>query len=376
MIRFKRITILFIFLSFTLIQTGCWDQKIFEDLGFILQLGVEQSENNKIIYTVSMPQIDPEAKEKIEVLTTTTNLMKEGQDKLRLESGRIVEGGKNQHLYFSSEIAQKGLDEFLESFLRSPENTLISNVIVVQGSPKELIENSRDYKDKPKPSFYVNDLLDDARNNSFTIESKIFKFSILSHSGTIDPTAPYVGFDKNQIKVLGSALFNGDKMVGKINNKQAGLLNALMGNKYGIHYIYKGQYSKRTDDNTKNGAVIEMKVKKRKVKINTKDNIADVNIDLKLKGSVSEYLGPMDLSNPKDKKKFEEDISKKINEDCLELLSYLAEIKSDPVGFGEILRSKHNEYWKSVNWKDEYKKATFNVNAKIDIEFFGAITNQ
>jgi spore germination protein len=253
---------------------------------------------------------------------------------------------------------------------------LIASLVIVEGSPKELIEYSKDFKDKQRPSFYVNDLIDEAIKNSFTVDSKIYQFSILSHSRTIDPTATYIAYEKNGIVVLGSAVFDGDKMVGTINTKQASLLNSLLENKNTIHYLYNGTYAQRAQTNKKNGASIDMKLKKRKVRIKTDGDKVTIDIDLKFKGSVIEYLAPFDLSNPKHKKLFEDDVSRCISSDCSDLVSYLQEIGSDPVGFGEMMRAKHNQYWKSKSWKDEYKRAEINVNAKLDIEFFGAITNQ
>ncbi|MDW8803061.1 Ger(x)C family spore germination C-terminal domain-containing protein [Clostridium sp. A1-XYC3] len=60
----------------------------------------------------------------------------------------------------------------------------------------------------------------------------------------------------------------------------------------------------------------------------------------------------------------------------MKLLKHLSQVGSDPVGFGEILRTKENKYWKSIKWKDLYKYAYFNVEAKINFDFYGAVTNQ
>jgi len=57
----------------------------------------------------------------------------------------------------------------------------------------------------------------------------------------------------------------------------------------------------------------------------------------------------------------------------MNLLKYLQEIGSDPVGFGEIIRAKHNEYFKSVSWKTVYPKVKFDIDVKINIEFYGAL---
>jgi len=62
-----------------------------------------------------------------------------------------------------------------------------------------------------------------------------------------------------------------------------------------------------------------------------------------------------------------------LRRDFMNLLKYLQEIGSDPVGFGEIIRAKHNEYFKSVSWKTVYPKVKFDIDVKINIEFYGAL---
>lgn len=69
----------------------------------------------------------------------------------------------------------------------------------------------------------------------------------------------------------------------------------------------------------------------------------------------------------------EDKISVLIKKDCIELLKYLKEIGSDPVGFGEIIRAKHNEYFKSVAWKSVYPEVKFYVDVKVNFVFYGAI---
>lgn len=376
----KKLIILIVVLSVSLLQTGCWDQKIYEKIGFMLQLGLELDENGEIRYTTNVPLISPNFKEKTnkdsaEILSTKINLVREGRDKVRLVSGKSVEGGKIQQVFFSESMAKKGINPFLEIFLRSAENPLVSNVVVVEGSPYEMMKFSQDFSEKPRPTFYVNALLQSARKNSYVPEARISHFTILSHSKTIDPTTPLIRYNKNEIQIAGSALFNGDKLVGKINIKDTGLLTGLLKNKSVINYIYQGKYAHKNQDNIKNGIAIYMKTKNPKIKVNVTKNRPVIDIDLDFKGSLSEYSGELDLSNPEDKKKLEDAVAESIQKDYIKLLHYLSEIESDPVGFGEIVRSKYNSYWKSVKWKNEYKYASFNVNTKINFEIYGAVNN-
>jgi spore germination protein len=371
----KKLLLLIILLCTTIVQTGCWDQKIYEKIGFILQMGVESEENGKLLYTVGIPVVSPEAEQKFEVLSATITHMREGRDKVRQASGKAVEGGKTQQVFFSEALASQGIEEYLEIFLRSSENSLLANVVIVEGSPNELIKVSGELKDKPRPTFYVNSLLDSARKNSFTPETRISQFSILTHSRTIDPVVPLISFNTKEIKIKGAALFSGDKMVGKIDTKEMGMLNALKGEKKDISYIYQGQYSDKSPKDLKRGSTILMKTKKRKVDMKIEKDLPVIDIKLEFKGSLNEYSGELKLDNPEEKKKLEESIAESIEKECTRLLKHLVEAEADPIGFGEVARTKHNKYWKSVNWKDAYKDAVFNVEAKIKIEFYGAVTN-
>jgi spore germination protein len=371
----NRILILLMMISCMFFQSGCWDQKIFERIGFMLQLGLELDEDGKILYTAGVPLVSPEAEQKIEILTTTVKLMREGRDKIRKTSGKTVEGGKVQHVYFSEDIAKRGISEFLEIFVRNAENPLLSNIIVVEGSPNELMKLSKEFKDKPRPTFYMNDLLEGARRNSYVPETRISHFTIRTHSGSIDPTTPLISYSRDQIRIEGTALFSGDKLVGKINASDTGLLTGLMGKKTDINYIYRGEYSQEKQEDLKSGAAILMRNKDRKIKINTEGAKPVIDIKLDFKASITEYAGELDLTVPEEKKKLEEAVAEAIAEDCLKLLNHLVEVGSDPIGFGEIIRTKHSKYWKSSKWKDNYKDAVFIVEVKIKFEFYGAVSN-
>lgn len=371
----KKQTALILTICMSIFLTGCWDQKIYEKIGFILQIGVEVEENGELRYTVGIPVVAPEAQERFEVLTTTITHMREGRDKVRQVSGKAVEGGKTQQIFFSEALASKGIDEYLEIFLRSPENSLLADVVIVQGSPYDLMKVSGQFRDKPRPAFYVNSLLDSSHKNSYTPETRISNFLILSRSGTIDPVTPIVSYNTEEIKIEGAALFSGDKMVGKIDTKEMGILNGLRGEKKSINYIYHGLHSDKYPEDLKKGSTINMKVKKRKVNMRIDGDLPVIDIKLAFIGSLNEYSGELNLDDPKDKKKLEEAISDAIEKDSMRLLKRLVESGSDPIGFGEIARTKYNKYWKSVNWKDAYKSAVFNVEVEIKLEFYGAVTN-
>jgi spore germination protein len=356
-----------------LLQTGCWDQKIYERIGFILQMGLELDKDGKLVYTVSVPVVGPDIQGKVEVFTTSRNLLRESREKVRHVSGKAVEGGKTQHIYFSEQLAQKGIDQYLEIFFRQTENPLLANIVVVDGSPKEMMELSAKYEDKPRPAFYFNDLLVNARQNSYIPETRIYDFTIMEYSKTIDPITPIVRYNEKEIEIAGTALFSGDRMVGKISTDKTGMLLAMMDVNRKIQYTYHKQVEQMDTEEIKSGAALLVKGIKRKLKINTGGEALQIDIRLDFKASLDEYAEAHNLDDPEAKRKLEEAVALSMRDNCLELLKYLQEIGSDPIGIGEEVRTKHNTYWKSVQWKEVYKKASFNVGVSLIFELHGAI---
>ena len=372
MSRVRRIVLLIISIFSTMFLSGCWDMKTFEDTGFILQLGLELDDNGDLLYSVTMPVVEEEIDEKVEILYTTADLLREGRDKLRNTSGKRIEGGKTQQIHFSRELAEKGLGEILDVYMRSSENPLLANITVVEGSPLEMYQISLNYEDKTRVAFYVTNLIDDARKRTSTSETRVYDYMIMQKSKTIDPTAVHIRYDKEGIEITGTALFNGDKMVGSLDSVQSGLLHALMGNRINFSYFYR-ETDQHTFQTGKSGIALGLKNVKRKIKFDLSGDIPKISIDLKITSSLSEYDTMHQLDDPKSKKQIEEKVAESIKKDCEEILAYLQKIGSDPIGFAEIARSKYNSFYKSVEWKKIYPDIEFSVDVKLSIVTQGAI---
>ncbi len=366
-------TMLILFMSL-FIQTGCWDQKQYEEIGFILQMGLEVGKDDKMLLSITAPVVSPDAEKKVEFLNISNeNLVRPSRDNLRNVSGKFLQGGKIQILYFSKELAEKGINEYLEIFHRDPENPLLSNVVVVDKSPKEMMEKSIDFKDKPRPSIYAAELLRDARRRLIIPETRVYNFSILYHSKTIDPVTPLFRYDDKSFIVSGAAVFSGDKMVGEINPDETKLLNVLKGKKQVFEYIYRGNALNNKDGKLKKGAAVSLKCKKNKIKIDTSSKKPVINITLRFIASMDEFSGKQNLDKDHQLKKVERVIAESLYREINDLLKKLQSFGADPIGFGERVRAKQNSYWKSVKWKEVYKTAQIKLNIGVEFETYGTI---
>ncbi len=359
-----------------LFLSGCMDQTLYEEIGFILQVGLELDNNDNFVYSLTYPVTAEDAEEKIGFLSVKNkNLMRVSKEELRDQSGKKLFAGKAQHIFFSEGLAQKGISEFLEIFLRNPDNPIQANVVVVDGSPKEMMELSFGYKDKPSISFYVNDLLKDGRDKAIASELRLYSITILDHAKTIDPFIPILKYDSKGIEIKGSALLDGDRMVGEIDKEQTILLNLLTGAKKKGRYTLEKPVPNENILDIMQGAAIMILSAKRKLNINLiqgEKPLTDIKLEIMVR--VEEYTGPDHLEDDEMKKQLETLLANSIKSDCVELLKILQKTGSDPIGLEEKIRAKNNEAWKSMNWEEKYREMQFQVDVKVNVESYGVIS--
>ncbi|MDP4147443.1 MAG: Ger(x)C family spore germination protein, partial [Bacillota bacterium] len=107
-----------LWLVFIFFLTGCWDQRIYERTGFIIELGIETGRDKKLLVTYSVPVIGLGKSNLVELDDEETNLLREGREEARKVSPKLLEGGKIQQILVSNELAAKGIHNVMEIFTR------------------------------------------------------------------------------------------------------------------------------------------------------------------------------------------------------------------------------------------------------------------
>lgn len=354
--------------------TGCWDQKVYEEIGFILSAGIEESPNGLSLTYIS-PLIEPENLSKLSEIATgeDVTLAREGTEKARLTTSRNIEGGIVQQFIFSSKIAQTGIDDLLTIFERESINPVQPHLIIMDGSPRDLFKTVLDFKNKPRPSIYLRELLRDAIASSYIPDTRVYNYHINYFSGGTDSIVPMIKLEPEHIKVTGSALLHIDKMVGKIDVRQTSMLLALMGKMKRTQYISKTIDESSTDKSKLLGIAVTLKKAKRKINISMENSSPKVNLSLEFKAVCDEGKWGLDFADQKTKNKIEKDIENNIKDDCMMVLNYCQQTGSDPIGIGDLLRANYPDYWKKTTWLDAYQAAIFNLSIVIHIENHGLI---
>ncbi|MDT8717993.1 Ger(x)C family spore germination protein [Clostridium sp. 19966] len=365
-----------LFLIMTLLLEGCWDQKVYEKTGFILQVGIEaSSKDNNLLISYSDPVVEPDSKEQVEVIySDEENLLREFREDSRKISAKLLEGGKIQQVLISSSLAEKGINNLLEVFEREPTIPVIARLVITDGSPKELIEKAQTFGDKPRPAFYVHQLIDNNIAESYVPQMEISQFTTQYYSPGLDPIVPLVKLEFHKgkgIEVEGAALFSSDKMVGKINTWETVLLISMMGKLKSSVYINKS-IADPGYNNGKRGCAFNISKAKRKLKVQVVNNAPVVNISLKFNGVMKElyWNGIKDLSS---QKSIENLLANEIKKNCEHIIEYTKSVRCDCLGIGDYVRAKYNPYWQKIEWNDVYPFVKFNIDVNVNITNYGVI---
>ena len=373
--RLIKVNILLIVIPF--IFCGCWDQVLVEKTGFMTIVGVETAPQGNLSLTYALPIIDSDiTKAKGEIFDIEANLTRIARDNINRRSGKNMLAGKIQLVLFSKEIAVQGrIADINTIFERDPSDAILAWIVVVDGSPRSLMHQAQDnFIDKPRPTIYMNELLERAVGTASTNETRIFSYDLISMAPGIDNIAPLISVTEKSIEVNGSALFSSNKMVGTINTQDNGLLMAMMKTLKHKKYTYNANTPPEPGDiySEKQGSAIQLIQNSKKIKTSINNNKPVVDIFLDFSGYVDEYKWD-NLIDEKHHKKLNDYIEQQIQEDCQKLIDYMQDIESDPIGIGDIIRGRDNNYFKSVDWHKSYKEATITAHVKFDLIEYGDI---
>jgi spore germination protein len=352
--------------------SGCWDQRVFEQIGFILSFGIEQAEDEDLIITVAYPVIGGAEKGLVDIISTEASIVRGGRNNFRMMTPKMLEGGKIQQVLISDSLAKNGIHDLLEVFQRDATLPAIAFVVIVEGSPAELLKEASKFKTKPRVSFYLYQLLEDNVRISNTPNTKVFDFDLNFFAPGLDPIVPMIKLDKEEIKIAGCALFSADKMTGKLDSRETTILLGLMNQlKYADYVFSEPVFADKDGD--KRGVAVSLLKPKRKINIDfDKEGKPIVEINLKYSCNIDEFEwdDTMDLKVQKDLEKiFGEDLTSKSNK----VIKKLQEANCDPIGIGDMIRAKHYDYWQSIDWKEMYKEADIKVNVEAEIVHVGII---
>lgn len=374
----------------TVMLTGCWNNRDISEMSFATAIGLDLTEDNKIEFTVQI--VRPSAiqsndsqggggQSPVWVYSTTGDTVFEAlRNSYAITSGRLFIS-QVQLLAVGEEVARDNILEALDFFERELEINIKVDVAITKGmTAKELLNVGSELIHIPAIHI-INTIDNNSKTTAKTKTTTLFDVLVETSRAGQEPliTAIEKSDSKNHeeiftirdLKVEGTAVFNGPKLVGWLNSEETrgfmfidnevestiiSIPNPVDKNKFMAIEVLEA--SSKKDVQIKNGNIIFF-------------------IEVEQEGVLGEQRGDGTVITPEMVNKIETETEKIIKEEIQSALRKAKmEYKCDIFGFGEILHRKYNNHWKEIksNWNEKFSAARVEIKVVSKLKRTGYIS--
>ncbi|MDO6654988.1 Ger(x)C family spore germination protein [Anaerobacillus sp. 1_MG-2023] len=342
-----------------MLLTGCVAEEIIDEVPILFIVGYDKGEEEKIKGTISLQTFDPNQEVETRSFEAEAYTSKGLRNQL---SGlpKPISIGKMAVLLFSEDMAEEGIIDVLDSFLRDPAAGRLIYVGVVEGSAGELIKNEFQYLQGIGP--FLQNLIKQSIEYGNMPQNNIHLFDYKYYGDGMDPVVPILKKEKTEVKITGLALFEDEKMVGKLNLDEM-FMFALINKSFSA-----GLYELELPD----GEYANLQKIKSKVKYKVKNGNTNpsVNISIKLNGNIVEYTG--DKLSKETKQEIAKALERKVKAHGDEMVKKFQELGIDPFSIGDHARSQTRNF-DFKKWYDRYPDVPVTIDVKVNIGESGII---
>ncbi|RST71251.1 Ger(x)C family spore germination protein [Siminovitchia acidinfaciens] len=364
--------------SMSIILCGCWDQRLLKDHTLVLTVGYDQTDDEKILNTVSYPvnkagiQQNGVSNESSKVISSQGETVRDAEVHMDKIIPEKFDMSKAKVILFGEELAAHGVFPVLDSTYRDLRGPLNAKVAIVDGKAKDALNFKEE--DSILISQFFAELLRSAERGGITKNENVQAICPIILSEGKDVVLPYIGLSDQKeeaVKVEGLALFNDDKFTGRLGLQESGMLLILQDNRTKALSLNLNVNDHEKNNEKKFVNVVVRKIK-RKIKINTNNNQIRAKIKINLKLDIDEYASNK-LSSEKEVKVLSKKVEKALNELAKETLNKMQEANSDALGLGERVKAYHHPVWKKIDWNKAYPEIPIETTFNVEIVQHGII---
>lgn len=356
------------------ILTGCRDQINLEDTTLSLMVGIDLNEKNELLFYISSPVFNREAKEKSEEYGIRSSTIRESRMGFDERVTGLTQAGKIQVLVMGKKLlAHPDWFRLLDVVFRDAKFSVNARVAMLDGPLHELFDFKP--KDKPRLAIHVTTLIDTANKRNLTVKTRAQELHRQMYEKGMTPSLTELKKEKRAVKVVGTALLkkNGT-YVGSIEPRDTILLQTLIHEKQGeLSITIPIKEPNDQKQITKDRISFFIKGVQKKVKTSYQNGRFHFDVHFRLRISISERMFPYDME--KDYKKMERMISDELQKDYMKLIKKCQETGTDPFGFGLYARAYEYKEYKKVedDWTKAFSNATFEIKSDVSIKGNGVV---
>ncbi|MFD1739101.1 Ger(x)C family spore germination protein [Bacillus salitolerans] len=352
-----------------LFLTGCAETKIIDDLALINGVAYDKSDDDEkpLQATVTFPLITRDGKYDRKTLTVNSISSKSSRGELDYLTDLQLESGQVRIALFGEELAKEGIINILDTLNRDP--SIGSRVMLGVGKGKAGDLLKVEIETEGQNATYLERFVERLHKISNEIHFDIFHFNRDYFDDGIDPILPVFNTKKHSIVYEGIGVFHKDRFIQVLNSEQSTILQFLK------ERINRGTLNLKLGETDGQLDVIMLTYIETSHKVDITSTAPErkaATISITINGSVLEYTGKEDLSDPEIQKVMEKRISEDLTKRSDDLINLLQEHQTDSIGIGRFVRNKMTyKDWKALDWHKEFANMDIQVKAEVKINNIG-----
>ena len=367
-------------------MTGCWNYQELNSLAISTALAIDKDGNEYevsiLIANSKKSQVSSkEGESQTVIYSAKGKTLSESLKNIDLENPRQTYIGHLSVIIISEDIAKEGLKNVLDLLLRHSESTKRFYIAIAKD-------------EKAKDTIKVISPLE-----TFPSQTISTNIKSSSESQAISAAVTYSKFIENLLNpginpILPTIMVEGDAKKGeKEDNLKQSSPKAII--KLGTVSIFKNSkligFASKDESRGINlmlGDIIEMiidiKCGNKYLVANVSEIKSDISVDIKNNkpiatvkisgiGGITENNCKYNLTDNKTVDKIEKDINKDVENLIIKGLNLVQkDLKSDVIGFGNLIYKKNPKYFNKMNWDKEFPKLKVNIQSNIKLTTKGS----
>lgn len=335
---------------------------------------------------------DWDAKTQKKILSAQIALNKPGGDKFAVisqSSDTFAHASRNFSLFLprlpiwslastiviGEDLARYDMNLIADAALRNPRIRPNVYIFICKGTSANEILNV-DVASEQYPATALGKIIQSQQKqaNIYT-PTQLRDYLFKSANAGIEPTVPqiivYKNKDKEYLRLQGTAVFKGPKMVGSLNEKESrGLLflNPRAATA-GIMDISIPQSENNEKPNITKTVTLEILRSSADIKPIINGNKILVQIKVTADGNILEQNGNLDSTRPEVTKMFENEAKKVIKSDIKACIDQAQSLQSDIPGWGLLISRTNPRAWEQLepNWPEIFSNINYDIQVNFEI---------
>lgn len=369
---------------------GCWNRKEADQIDYVLAVGIDRVEGGQVALTIQTPVLEalkPKqggGGDKFKTLSVKGKTVFEAIRNYINITGMKLFWGHTQMYLIGEEAAKEGVDAYLDFFSADPELRGTSQIAVVKGKAKDVMEAKPDLT--PIPSYYMSNMVKNAALNGKAPTVSFADFNRMQ----AEPVGgqPYLPLmelmDQQQydrrmaglrtkssagpeqsvlIYTGGTALFQGTRMIGTLNERES------RGMVWTKGFLKTTIVTVNYGEGTASLELVGGVKSKKSVRMEGEQAYLKVKVEANL--NVGDRTGFLDVSNEGVIQTLEKGFAEVVRDEVHAAFNKATrELHCDVLAFGNALSDYKPKIWAKL--KDDWEKDIL-PRAKLEVEVTGRI---